>query len=257
MTAMFQDTRPATLDALGGEDPWGAFRVTHPGECLALLRQLRDAQVPVVLNGPDGSALASTLWSVDDARRQITFSANPAMPALDRLVEADEAVAVAYFESVKLQWDVSGLVLLRGPRLSSLQASLPTQLYRFQRRSSFRVRTPARHAPVARLRHPSMPDMALTLRVLDLSLGGCALWCPSSVPELSPGTRLGEVQIELDAATQFHASALMAHVSSLGNGQDRGVRIGCEWLNLSVPAERALQRWIEQAQRRRRALAQE
>ena len=35
-----------------------------------------------------------------------------------------------------------------------------------------------------------MPEMALTLRVLDLSLGGCALWCPADVPPLQPGTRL-------------------------------------------------------------------
>jgi c-di-GMP-binding flagellar brake protein YcgR len=72
-------------------------------------------------------------------------------------------------DSVKLQWELSRLVLLRGPRLWSLQCALPAVLYRFQRRSAFRVRTPARHAPVARLRHPAMPDMALTLRVLDLN----------------------------------------------------------------------------------------
>ncbi len=254
---MFQDTRPALLDAAGGEDPWGAFRVGHPGECLALLRQLRDAQAPVVLTGADGSALSSTLWSVDEPRRQLTFSANPALPALDRLVEADEAVAVAYLDSVKLQFDLNGLVLLRGPRLSSLQAELPGQIYRFQRRANFRVRTPARHAPVARLRHPSIPDMALTLRVLDLSLGGCALWCPVDVPELAAGTRLGEIVVELDAATRFGAGALLAHVSSLGGGQERGVRIGCEWTTLAPGAERALLRWIDHAQRRRRALVQE
>ncbi len=253
---MFQDTRPAALDADGAEDPWGPFRVSHPQECLAMLRQLRDGQQPVVLNGADGSAVTATLWSVDESRRQLTFSAQPGLPGLDRLVEADEGVAVAYMDSVKLQWELQGLVLLRGPRLSSLQAALPPVLYRFQRRSAFRVRTPARHAPVARLRHPSMPEMALTLRVLDLSLGGCALWCPSDVPPLQPGTRLGEIVIELDVATRFAAAATLAHVSSLGH-HDRGVRIGCEWQSLPPPAERALQRWIDAAQRRRRLLAAE
>ncbi len=253
---MFQDTRPATLDAEGGEDPWGPFRVSHPQECLMLLRQLRDGQQPVVLNGPDGCSLTATLWSVDEARRHVTFSAQPGMPALDQLVEADEGVAVAYMDSVKLQWELGGLVLLRGPRLSSLQSALPPSIYRFQRRGAFRVRTPARHAPVARMRHPSMPEMALTLRVLDLSLGGCALWCPSDVPPLQAGTRLGEIAIELDATTRFVAAATLAHVSSLGH-HDRGVRIGCEWQNLPPMAERALQRWIDAAQRRRRLMALE
>ena len=49
---MFQDTRPASLDADGAEDPWGPFRVGHPQERLSLLRGLRDGQQPVVLSGP-------------------------------------------------------------------------------------------------------------------------------------------------------------------------------------------------------------
>lgn len=251
---MFQDTRPATLDASGADDPWGSFRVSQPQELLQLLRQLRDGQQPVVLNGPDGSTVTATLWSVDEPRRLLTYSAQADVPALDRLVEADEGVAVAYMDSVKLQWDIGGLMLLRGPRLSSLQSTLPSVLLRFQRRSAFRVRTPARHAPVARLRHPSLPEMALTLRVLDLSLGGCALWCPSDVPPLQAGTRLGEIAVELDATTRFVAPATLAHVSSLGN-HERGVRVGCEWAPLGAPAERTLQRWIDAAQRRRRLMA--
>lgn len=250
---MFQDTRPATLDADSSEDPWGPFRVANPQECLALLRQLRDGQHPVVLSGPDGSTLNAMLWSVDEPRRLLTFSVEPGLPALDRLVEADEGAAVAYMDSIKLQWEVGGLVLVHGPRHASLQMHLPASLYRFQRRSAFRVRTPARHAPVARLRHPAMPEMALTLRVLDLSLGGCALWCPANVPPLEPGTRLGEIVIELDASNRFTAAATLAHLSSLGQ-HERGVRVGCEWQQLPPAAERTLQRWIDGAQRRRRLM---
>jgi hypothetical protein len=49
---MFENTRPAQLTADGGHDPWAEFRVDHPREVLALLRQLRDGQVPVNLNAP-------------------------------------------------------------------------------------------------------------------------------------------------------------------------------------------------------------
>jgi c-di-GMP-binding flagellar brake protein YcgR len=106
---------------------------------------------------------------------------------------------------------------------------------------------------VALLRHPAMPEMALTLRVLDLSLGGCALWCPANVPPLEPGTRLGEIVIELDAGTRFTAAATLAHLSSLGE-HDRGVRVGCEWQQLQPASTRTLQRWIDGAQRRRRLM---
>jgi c-di-GMP-binding flagellar brake protein YcgR len=249
---MFQDTRPATNDS--GDDPWGPFRVSHPEERLMLLRQVRAGHQPVVLSGPDGSALSATLWAVDGARQCITFGADPGLPALDRLVEADEGVAVAYMDSIKLQWDLGGLVLVHGPHQVSLQSQLPASIYRFQRRASYRVRTPARHAPQVRLRHPALPDMALTLRVLDLSLGGCALWCPADVPALVPGTRLGEITVELDVLTRFTSAATLAHVSSLGP-QDRGMRVGCEWDKLPALAGRALQRWIDVTQRRQRLMA--
>ncbi|MDO9095515.1 MAG: flagellar brake protein [Rubrivivax sp.] len=251
---MFQDTRPADLDAAGGEDIWAPFRVAHPQERLALLRQLRDGQTPVMLNSPDGVVFTTTLWSVDGAQSRLSFSADPGLPALNRLVEADEAVAVAYMDSVKLQFDLLGFVLVSGAQACTLQSALPQAVYRFQRRHAYRVRTQERQAPTARLRHPSMPDMQLALRVLDVSIGGCALWLPRDVPPLQAGTRLADVALSLDADTRFVATVQMQHVTALGKG-DNGVRLGCEWQNLGGAAERVLQRWIDQMQKRRRLLS--
>ena len=47
---------------------------------------------------------------------------------------------------------------------------------------------------------------------------------------------------------------MLHHVTSIQPGQ-RGVRIGCEWASLSSSAERVLQRYIDQTQKRRRQLA--
>jgi hypothetical protein len=100
--------------------------------------------------------------------------------------------------------------------------------------------------------------------MLDVSIGGCALWLPADVPPLQAGTRLGELQVELDAATRFSAPATLQHISSLGSGSPApesahdaapgGVRIGCEWQALPGSAERVLQRWIDRAQQRQRML---
>ena len=251
---MFQDTRPAELDTSGDEDVWAPFRVSHPQERLALLRQLRDGHVPVILNGPGGAVLTSTLWSVDDQQERLSFSANPGLPALDRLVESNEAVAVAYMDSVKLQFDLHDLMVVHGVQASTLQCAQPRTIYRFQRRSAFRVRTAERHGPTARMRHPSIPDMLIELRVLDLSIGGCALWLPQDLPPLQAGTRVSEVSIEIDTDARFVAALQMQHVTSLSAG-DTGVRLGCEWVKLPGPAERVLQRWIDQTQKRRRMLS--
>jgi c-di-GMP-binding flagellar brake protein YcgR len=253
---MFQDTQPAELDASGGEDVWAPFRVHHPQERLGLLRQLRDAQVPVILSGPGGAVLTSALWSVDDKQQRLSFSASHGASVLDRLVEHNEAVAVAYMDSVKLQFDLQDLVVVHGAQASTLQCALPAAVYRFQRRGAYRVRTGQRHGPTARLRHPSIPDMQLALRVLDLSIGGCALWLPQDVPPLQAGTKLGEVAIELDRDVRFVSGLQLQHVTSLNAG-DTGVRLGCEWAKLPGPAERVLQRWIDQTQKRRRLLTLE
>ena len=251
---MFQDTRPAAIDALGGEDPWAPFRVTHQQECMALLHQLRDGPVPVNLNGPDGSVITSTVWALDAASQSISFTVNPGMPAADRLVEADEAVAVAYMDSVKLQFDLHRIVLVRGAQASTLQCALPDTVYRFQRRDAFRVRTADRQAPTAVFRHPALRDMQLRLRVLDVSIGGCALWLPQDHPPLQAGTRIAEVLIELDAQTRFKAALTLQHVTSLSQG-DAGVRLGCEWQAPGAQATRVLQLWIDQMQKRRRLLS--
>lgn len=250
---MFEHTRPAELDASAAGDPWADFRVVHPQERLRLLRALRDGSVPVMLNAPCGAALSATLWAVDPDAGRLNFSAAPDAPPLSRIVDGDEAVAVAYLDAVKLQFDLQGLTLVRGAQTSALQCALPREIYRFQRRSAYRVRTPVRHAPAAVLRHPALPEMQLTLRVLDLSMGGCALWLPRDVPPLEAGTRIGELRVELDAESRFATGVVLQHVGA--SGGDGGVRLGCEWQNLSGGAERALQRWIDRAQQRQRLLA--
>jgi c-di-GMP-binding flagellar brake protein YcgR len=251
---MFEDTRPAALNDSGGLDPWGPFRVERSSERVTLLKQLRDSSAPVLLSAPAGGAMTTTLWTVDEHRGQLSFSSNGEPPQLPAIVASDEVVAIAYLDSVKLQFDLHGLVLVRGERASALQCQLPSDLYRFQRRGGYRVRTLERSAPTAHLRHPAIPDMTLALRVLDVSIGGCAIFVPADVPPLEPGLTLQGVRIELEADTRFEVTLQLHHVTSIPSN-DLGVRVGCEWVRLTGASERALSRYIEQTQKRRRMLA--
>lgn len=250
---MFQDTQPAPLPDSGGREAWHDFRVSHPGDLLGLLRQLRDGQVPVNLSGPDGHTLTTCLWSLDEQRQRLNFTIDGDRPQLATMIEADELVAVAYLDSVKLQFDLFNLVLVRGAAGLALQARWPREMYRFQRRSAYRVRTLERSSPTAQMRHPALPDMLLSLRVVDVSIGGCALFVEQEVPALEPGTRIANVRVELDADTRFDVGLQLQHVTAIQGG-NRGARIGCEWVRLSPSGERVLQRYIDQTQKRRRML---
>lgn len=233
--------------------PADDFRVTGAAEIARWLAELRERAIPVILNAPDGTSYTSTLWSVDARAGHVSFSADAAHREPPRLVEADEAVAVAYLDSVKLQFDVPSLLFVRGSEGCALQAPYPRTLYRFQRRETFRVRTLEHGGPTLHLRHPSMPEMALALRILDVSVGGCSLHLPDDVPPLQPGTRLQSVHVDLDADTRFAAGLLLHHVASLPSGS--GHRLGCEWWRVDAAAQRALQRYIDNTQKRRRQLA--
>ena len=251
---MFEDTRPASLDALGSGDALAEFRVTAPGEIRALLKQLMDDAVPLNLSASDGSAYTTTLWTIDPAAGRISFTADMMAHAVQDIVEADECAAVAYLDRVKVQFDVTDLVVVQGHKASVLQARLPQEMFRFQRRNTFRVRTIERTAPTASFRHPGIPDMSLALRVLDVSIGGCALFLPDDVPTMQPGVVLNQVQIELDADTRFHVNLRLQHVTSL-NSESHGVRLGCEFVRADATALRALQRFIDQTQKRGRLLS--
>jgi c-di-GMP-binding flagellar brake protein YcgR len=229
------------------------FRMTARPEIEAMLKRLIDGNTPLVLSAPDGSAVSATLWTIDAAHDLINFSAVPNDPQLRTLIECDEAVVVGHLDSIKLQFDVSDLVLVHAGKSSALNARFPREMFRFQRRNGFRVPPLPRSTPVARLRHPMIPDMQLSLRLLDVSIGGCALFLPDDMPALHPGGLLNQVLIELDADTQFRVGLKLHHVTSI-NPESHGVRLGCEMVNAGSDGLRALQRYIDQTQKRRRLL---
>lgn len=247
-----------SLDALGasGTSPGGLdeFRISAPIEIAAMLRQLCNGSVHLNLNASDGSVVGGTVWAIDTERDSVGISVEAQDPALERLLESQEVVAVGYLDAVKIQFDVNDPVLVRGERASVLSCALPKELFRFQRRTAYRVRPLLRGSPVARLRHTEIAEMQLALRVLDVSIGGCALFLPDDVPPMQPGCLLNRVQIELDADTRFHVNLRLQHVTSL-NADARGVRLGCEFEQAEPSPMQALQRFIDQTQKRGRLLS--
>jgi len=251
---MFEDTRPAPLDAMGSDDVLAEFRLCDATAIRALLKQLMDDVVPLNLSASDGSAYTTTLWTVDPASSRISFTADMMVHAVHDIVEAEECAAVAYLDRIKVQFDVSDLVLVQGHKASVLQARLPREMFRFQRRNTFRVRTIERTAPMASFRHPAIPDMQLALRVLDVSIGGCALLQPANVPHLQPGAVIRGVRLSLDAETQVDAGLMLHHVTSTG-AENGSVKLGCEIVGMAPSAQRALQLYIDRTQKRRRTMS--
>ena len=58
------------------------------------------------------------------------------------------------------------------------------------------------------------------------------------------------------AQPRFQAALQLHHVTSIPSSHGQGLRIGCEWARIDGAAQRALQRYIDQTQKRRRLLSQ-
>ena len=249
------ETMPMPLDALGAaHGGLDDFRVGTPREIALILKQLSDGSVPLNLNASNGAVVGATVWTVDTERGSLGLAIDAHDPRISGLLDCQEAVVVGYIDNVKLQFDIDNLVLVRGLNSCVLNCSLPDELFRFQRRNAFRVRPLLRSAPVARLRHSAIAEMQLALRLLDLSIGGCALFLPDDVPLMQPGSTLNRVQIDLDADTRLHVNLRLQHVTSLG-AESRGVRLGCEFVAADAGSLRTLQRFIDQTQKRSKLLA--
>jgi c-di-GMP-binding flagellar brake protein YcgR len=247
-------TKPAPLDGMDADDGLDEFRVTSPREIQTMLKQLLDGSVLLNLNASDGSVFTSALWTLDSTRGTIGFNADPNDPAMQALLESEEVVVVGYLDSVKLQFDIHDLVLVHGNKASVLSCAAPREMFRFQRRNAFRVRPLMRAAPMARLRHPDLPDMEVSLRVIDISIGGCGLFLPEDVPTMNAGVLLQDVRVELDTDTKLEVSMRLQHVTAI-NAEARGVRLGFEFKRVGGDSLRALQRFIDLTQKRGKLMA--
>ena len=246
---------PASLDTTAAaQDRLDDFRLSAPAEVHALLKRLLDENVALHLNTPQGAVYTTTLWAIDEARGTIALSADRESPQLQRVLEAEEVTVIGYLDSVKVQFELNGMVVVHASTSSSISGQMPREMFRFQRRNSFRVRPLGHNTPTATLSHPMIPDMQLALRVLDMSIGGCALFLPDDVPAIAPGVRVNAVQLELDANTRIRTAILIHHVTSI-NPESRGVRLGCELVSLSGEATRTLQLFIDHTEKRRRMLS--
>lgn len=231
--------------------------IDSQAEIGALLKQLSDANVTLSLSTLSGASVIASIWTIDASSDLLRLSVGGQESMLQPLLGGVEVVAVGYIDSIKVQFHLENLALARGESDLALNASFPKRLLRFQRRDSFRVRPLMNARPIAVLRHPDRPTVSLELRVLDVSIGGVALLLPDTNDPIAEGARIPRAMVSLDGDTRFQVDLTVRRVSQVGEDVkgNKGTRLGCEFVRLGGQDERALQRYIDLTQRRRRMLA--
>lgn len=248
---------PSTSPDSAASADSGDFRIQSPVEILGLLQRLQQEQTPLILSTPEGLSLSTRVCELDADKGRLLLDRPAAASPLPNLLGAQELTAVAYLDQIRLQFDLEGLMLLQaGPQASQddlLRANLPQQLYRFQRRQAFRVR-PTSRTPQAHVCVPGADEaspITVSLRVLDLSLGGLALLLPPGPAAPATGQLLQAVRVELDRHTRLMVDLRLQHVRPQADGSRQ---LGLTFENLDPLAGRDLQHYVEQAQKMARLL---
>jgi len=227
-------------------------RLTSPIEIQRLLDQMMAEAAMITLSCPEGGLFVTTLWSTHPERDTISMAATRHDPNLERLLASSDVMAELYLDGIKLQFGLESLIKVKG-ELTALNARYPGEIIRLQRRSFFRVKPLKSAAPLATLHHPSIPEMTLNLRLLDISLGGVALALPKDVPTFPAGIRMSACKLQLDSTTTLQVDLLIHHITVL-NADTEETRLGCEILGLSADAEHTLNSYINHTQKRQYAI---
>lgn len=229
------------------------LRVASTAEITAYLQQLQREGAGLLLAGPPGQSLSSRIVALDADADLIGLEIGADPEGISQaLVAQGEITAVAYLGTIKLQFEVDAPVLVSGEQGTVLRGTLPTRLYRFQRRQSFRVQPAGSAYP--RVIVPGGAEPGRALRVLDLSIGGLALALPRDFPALAPGRVAEGLVLELDRISALRITLLPHHASPISGDASGTLQLGCSFVELDAHAGRSLQVYVDQTQKRRRLL---
>lgn len=223
------------------------FRLDAPGEIMNWLRELLRSQARIQLTTPDGAAIHTVLRSLDTPQGMLTMEAPQARDTLAPILSSDELVATAFLDKIKLQFDVSGLVAIRGEG-EVLRAPVPLRIYRFQRRQAYRVASAGQLYPALKLNGADLPR----IRVVNVSAGGVALQWPANVVPAPRALEELSGTLELEREVSFSTLLRVQHVTEGEDGAPH--HVGCAFVSLAPTAARALQVFIDQAQKRERLM---
>ncbi|RTL43970.1 MAG: flagellar brake protein [Burkholderiales bacterium] len=229
------------------------LRVASAAEITAYLQQLQRDGAGVRLSGPHGQGLASRITVLDPEADLIGLALSTDPDGISQaLVAGGEITAVAYLGTIKLQFELDAAVLVSGDQGTVLRSTLPTRLYRFQRRQSYRVQPAGSTYPRVVLPGDAQPGRAL--RVLDVSIGGLALALPPDFAPLPTGQVAEGLVLELDRISALRVALLPHHVSPISGDSHGMQQLGCSFVDLDTTATRSLQVYVDQTQKRRRLL---
>jgi flagellar brake protein len=203
----------------------------------------------------DRRFIDTVVLAVEGEPPMLVFEKSPD-PALNAaLVNSDKVTLVTSDYGVPVQFSCSGAVSRPYRGRETLQAPLPARLLRLQRRDYYRLPGEPTHALLRCELTRSGDGETLKASVFDLSCGGLSAAVPAAEPVLDRKSVHG-CMLELPSEGRIHSPVIVRLVTKimLPSGLE-GTRYGLKFVDLDQKNGMALQRYILECQRVRKATA--
>lgn len=220
------------------------FAIYARSEIVGLLRQLRDKQVLVTLYYDQATGFTvSNVLDVNEGFEELILDRTSDPSAQRAIYASKQLVVVAFLDNVKLQCSVGTAEAVDHQGRPAFRVRLPQQMLRMQRRNSYRRQPPAVRPATCLVPSPREQGQYESVRVLDLSVGGLALFVHPIQFDLPAEHKLENCYLDLPDVGQITVTLKVRYVDAEA-GNDGVRRCGCEFVELSESAARMLQRYM-------------
>lgn len=239
-------------------DALAPYMISNLQQRRQLLRQLIKHRALISAHYGEQRSFLTTVLELPANEERLLIDANPSATLMHQVTSASRLLCVTQLEQVRIQFILRELQLQHSSQGSMLSAPLPAEILYLQRRESYRLQVPLSHHTSVQLSRPahSPEPLALSGRLLNISIGGLGLLLPATAAEIAPDERI-EVRLSLPAQGLIDATMRVRYLHVSGqHGDSVHYQVGLAFEELEQKQENQIQRYIFHTERERKALEQ-
>lgn len=224
------------------------FRVSSARDILGFLHRLAEHHelVCVYFDATDRFGLSSVLAVVDEG----VILDVPSGSYRSDLLASEMLLCVSALQRVKLQFEITGPRLVEWQERPAVQAALPRNMLRLQRRDFYRLTVPMGEPLTCFVPYGHGEEHEISL--VDLSVGGVGILGYVPGLRLTAGAIYAGIRIELaDTGTVVADIEIRSSFDVRLRNGIRTVRTGARFIDLSGSMQSLIQRYITRIERER------
>ncbi|MCK4840498.1 MAG: flagellar brake protein [Methylococcales bacterium] len=232
------------------------FLVTTPFKILAHLKTLSNENCIINATFGDNLSFLTAIIDIDEKKQTITIDCGPKEYLNRELLSQSSVSFKSERNGIKILFDGTGITRVGEAGHPALSMKIPEQMYWIQRRQFYRTRSPLSKNSYCSINFKNFGSGGvrgtIKFQLFDLSATGFAILSDTKelAEQLLPSTKFENCQLTLDNSKTYTISFVVRTNFAVNPSRaDKGHRIGCEFINLSPPAESAFLRYMQNIQR--------